>query len=449
MKNIFIKTVCLGLGLAIGLLLIAKVYFEQTYDSFYPHVDRIYKASECFTMNGEYKEFGLTSGAIGPGIKAYAPQVEAATRFKYLTGSTAVITDDKRTFTVKAICLADSCLFDVLPRRIIAGNYKEVLATPGRCMVPRSLAEKIGGNVVGSRLAVPLLSTVEPLVIGGVYDDYPLNSDVPQSIYLSLKSIGNYMGNDTGAWLGNDSYNTYVRLAKHTSSKKAEVFFDQMLRNHIDKETLTTYNYKIKLTPLRNLHLTAPTVKTTIWILTLLATLLLTVATLNYLLIVFNQMVGRSKEMAIRKCYGTSSCRIIGMVLRESALHLAMSLILAVALLYIFHSEVETLLGATVGELLFNRGMIGLTAGVCVVILLITGVLPGCIYARIPVSAVFRHYNASRRVWKRSLLAIQFVATSFFVLPAHSHWPAVWPHDSRRPRLQLPQPAAHQLGGHS
>ena len=36
------KIISLGIGLTIGLVLIAKVHFENTYDNFYPDGDRIY-----------------------------------------------------------------------------------------------------------------------------------------------------------------------------------------------------------------------------------------------------------------------------------------------------------------------------------------------------------------------------------------------------------------------
>lgn len=413
MKKTFIKIICLGLGLAMGLLLIAKVYFEQTYDTFFPNAERLYKVNESVVMNGEYEEYGSTAGAIGPGIKEYTPQVEAATRYTYLQSNTTVETDDKRKFSVKAICLADSCFFDVLPRDIIAGDYKQVLAVADQCMIPRSLAEKIGGNVVGMRLNMPEKGADAFCIVGGVYEDYPLNSDVPQAIYMSLKSIGKYRYDGTENWIGNDCYQTYVRLADGAAPQTTVKYLDKMIQEHVSKEDLDMFQYKVRLTPLKNLHLEEDSVKTTIWILTLLAVLLLVSASLNYLLIVFGQMVGRSKEMAVRKCYGTSPRCIIGMVLRESALHLLLSLGVAVILLYAFQDEVGMLLGATVTELLLNQGIIWILAGVCLLILLVTGVLPGWIYARIPVSAVFRNYNASRRVWKRSLLAVQFVAAGF------------------------------------
>ena len=40
-QNNGIKILSLGVGLAVGLVLTAKIYFEQTYDTFYPDADRI------------------------------------------------------------------------------------------------------------------------------------------------------------------------------------------------------------------------------------------------------------------------------------------------------------------------------------------------------------------------------------------------------------------------
>ena len=80
-KDTIIKALSLGTGLAIGLLLIAKVCFEMSYDSFYKDIDRIYWIYSNFEQPGQ-KETGYEqcSGAIAPGIRQYAPGVESATR---------------------------------------------------------------------------------------------------------------------------------------------------------------------------------------------------------------------------------------------------------------------------------------------------------------------------------------------------------------------------------
>ena len=43
------KIISLGIGLTIGLVLIAKVHFENTYDNFYSNGDRIYRVSVSYT----------------------------------------------------------------------------------------------------------------------------------------------------------------------------------------------------------------------------------------------------------------------------------------------------------------------------------------------------------------------------------------------------------------
>ena len=52
------KIISLGIGLTIGLVLIAKVHFENTYDNFYPDGDRIYRVYEKFFRTGKWATTG-------------------------------------------------------------------------------------------------------------------------------------------------------------------------------------------------------------------------------------------------------------------------------------------------------------------------------------------------------------------------------------------------------
>ena len=53
-----IKILSLGIGLAIGIVLIAKVCFELSYDSFYKNVERIYIIQTGLERQGESESFG-------------------------------------------------------------------------------------------------------------------------------------------------------------------------------------------------------------------------------------------------------------------------------------------------------------------------------------------------------------------------------------------------------
>ena len=72
-----IKILSLGIGLAIGIVLIGKVCFELSYDGFYKDVDRIYRITEniIHQKGDDPSDYSCTSGAIAPGFKAEVPGV--------------------------------------------------------------------------------------------------------------------------------------------------------------------------------------------------------------------------------------------------------------------------------------------------------------------------------------------------------------------------------------
>ena len=52
-SDILIKVLSLGVGLAVGIVLIAKVFFELSYDSFYKDIDRVYSIYTWYSQNGD------------------------------------------------------------------------------------------------------------------------------------------------------------------------------------------------------------------------------------------------------------------------------------------------------------------------------------------------------------------------------------------------------------
>ena len=75
-----IKILSLGVGLAMGLVLISKVCFERSFDKFYPDSDRIYRLHENIIRDGEYKSYGQVSGGVATAMQVEIPEVEKATR---------------------------------------------------------------------------------------------------------------------------------------------------------------------------------------------------------------------------------------------------------------------------------------------------------------------------------------------------------------------------------
>lgn len=398
-----------------GFVLVAKIYFENTYDTFFADADRIYRVTENVTVDGEYRDYKQTAGAIAPGLKRYVPQVEAATRHTSFVYNVPVRLDDGRVFSTDGIQMADSCFFDVLTTDILAGNPHDVLAVADWCMIPRSLAEKIGGDVVGLSLCSPNISEDYKVTVGGVYEDFPLNSVFPNAIYLSLATLPKFSVDGRDNWVGNDRYLSYVRLAPGTTPDDIKGNIRTMLEANVEREDLDLFHYGIGVTPLVGLYSSLDEVKTMSWMLSLLAIILLVGAGLNYLLIVIGQMGARSKEMAVRKCYGTGNGKIFMRILGESLFYLVVSVVLAVLLVFCFSGTCFRLLGYTPAQLFCTGRVWAVEVLVCLLLLLLTGVVPAWMYCRTKVSTAFRSNVRSRRGWKMALLAVQFFAAGMLL----------------------------------
>ena len=410
------KILSLGIGLAVALVLIAKICFERSFDSFYPDVERVYRLVEYGSMNGgDPFEFSQTPGAVAPAMKEEVPGIEAATRLTYVTGKgTRITAGDKRRYLADNVLMADSCLFDVLPRPVLSGDPKKVLARPGYAMISRSLAERLGGiDRVEGEVLVPVDDPGSRWIVGGVFEDVPENSHLRYDILVSLEGMAEWSRNN---WVGNDRYLGYVRLAPGVTPEGLDPAIRRMIDKHIDSEEMRKAGASLlfSMKPLREMHAGTSDVRNMFVMLTILASALLFTAMMNYILIALSSLAGRSKEIALHKSYGASGSDVLRLTMTETLLHMAVSMVLAIVLIFLCRGLIEDLLGVSPETLLLSEGAVVLL-GVCAAVFLVTGLVPGILFARIPVTSAFRRSRESRRIWKLSLLFLQFAAAGLLV----------------------------------
>lgn len=412
-RHNIMKIVSLGVGLAVGLVLIAKVYFEQSYDSFYPDADRIFQIWECVEREGELKDWGRTSGGTAGLMKESIPEIEMATRINPYGTWTFTMTDTQLKYKGKTV-FGDSCLFEMLPRPILLGNAKEVLSTPMQVMISSRMAEKIGGNVVGKTFVADD-APGRVLTIGGVFEEIPENASDRYDVIISMPSSPQFMFAESHTNLfGNDRYISYIKLYTKASVPTVLEGMLNIVYKHFSPEEQAKQGYKFSYTlhAISDIHKEDAQVKRMAWLLSLLAFALLFTAMMNYILIVISGIVSRSKEVAVHKCYGATGKNINGMMLGEAFVHMVLSLVLAAILIFAFRGTVEELLGASLEALLLSKGSLILLL-VCGLIFLGSGLMPGYLYARIPVASAFRNFRENKRVWKLALLFAQFIAAGF------------------------------------
>ena len=410
-----IKILSLGVGLAMGLVLISKVCFERSFDKFYPDSDRIYRLHENIIRDGEYKSYGQVSGGVATAMQVEIPEVEKATRLTYIGGDKELFkTQDGNRYSARYVVMGDTNVFDLLPRPILIGDPKETLSRPGYVMISNRIAKLLGGAEQAVNKEFEFESSPgQTYTIGGVFEDVPENSHLRFEIVASLEGMSKWSREN---WLGNDRYLGYVKLYPGTDPESLPTAIREMQGRHCDLEEVKKAGIDLtySLVPLMDMHSNSDEVKSMNSLLGFLAFVLIFTAAMNYVLIVISTLINRTKEVAVHKCYGASDKNLFGMIMSETCLHMLISLLLAAFLIVLFRTKTEELLGATLGAL-FSTQTIVILIGVCIVIFFITGLIPTYMFLRIPVAAAFRNFKESRRYWKLCLLFIQFLATAYLV----------------------------------
>ncbi len=419
------KVLSLAVGLAVGLVLIAKISFESSYDKFYPEYENIYCIQQEYTKADEGSDtYGQTPGAVAYYMGQEIPQVKYATRATFVGYGTCNIFDqEQRKYTADNIILADTNYFKVFPRPFLAGDPVEVLSSWNKATVSRSFAEKLGGveQAVGRIFFLEEWQGI-PIEVGGIFEDIPENASMRFDIAVSLEAmdeIFRMMGSDfrsTQNWVGNDRYISRVVLYPGTDPASLDQAIRDMENRYLPVEELRQAGLELHFTlaPLSSEHSASESVRRTNLLLGVVAAALILAAVMNYIMIVISSLIGRAKGIAVRRCYGAGGGTIMGIVFKETLINLAVSLVLAFLLILAFRNTVESIMMTSLGAL-FSPHSLWVLALTVVVVLLIAAYIPGRAFQSIPIAVAFRNYVDNKRLWKRILLFLQMALASLLI----------------------------------
>lgn len=416
LESALIKVVSLAAGLAIGSVLIAMVVFLMSFDGCFRDVDDIYQIYSGVEREKESKEYNQVSGGVAPGMKEFIPEVEEATRTTFIFDSDKFY-DENDNLIKGNLRIADSCFFKIFDREWLVGDWREALCgLTKNVVVSRSFAEKLGGPAaaMGKVISNEQLRDFQFTIVG-VYEDFPKNSSFSDvDMVASLDHMNQWSREN---WVGNDRYLGYVKLAHGTdpSSLKEAIFKMQQAKQPIEELEKAGVKLSYKLVNLPKVHTQDPEIRSRAVILSIVAFLLLLIATLNYLLVSVSEVVKRSKEVAVRKCYGASDLDIYGLLFKSAAFYLGLSMVAAAALVLAFRGKIEQLMGVGLHDLMIPQTFI-IVLAVLALVFLASAMIPARLFARIPVSSAFRGYKESKRKWKQSLLVFQFMINAIIIV---------------------------------
>jgi len=347
-KGLFpiINIVGLSIGLAAVLLICAFIFNEYSFDKQFTHHQRIYRANADMSMPRMEGTISFVYNALAPAAKEEIPGLEAAAR---IFVQPVVVKTGDVLFNIERFCWADDDFFLLFDTPFIHGSPEDIFSQPDMLALSESQAKVFFGDrdPLGEIL---LFDHQRPMEVRAVYRDFPANSSFDYPMIGHYRTSYKTWLNELSWGGGPPNTETFFLLAPGTDAAVVEAG----MQNLVEKNFENPY-YQVKLQPLDKIHLYSKDLLSfgpykftcnhgdveRVQLFSLLATIILLVACINYMNLSTARAQKRSKEIGISKTVGAKRIQIIARLYSETGiltfLSFAVAIVLALLLLPVFN----------------------------------------------------------------------------------------------------------------
>lgn len=405
----------LSIGLAACWLIMLYVNNELQYDRYHANADRIYRIAQHAEWGGGGFNLALTSPPYAQAFKNTFPEVKEAVRLDMEGGGT--ITYGDKHIQEGSIIFADSSFFQVFSYHFLYGD-QNALDKFQSIVITKTLAQKIFGDI-STAINKTIFFGNEANLVSGVIDDVPVNS------HFAFSAIRRMPPTDNSNW-GQSYLYTYLLLNKEADIEKLNAklpsFYNTYLKATIEKMA-GKINYQLELQPLTAIHLHSNLEYEIgsngsmryVWVFSLVAALILIIASINYMNLSTARSSLRVKEIGVRKVNGSGRWQLAGMFLVESILITFLAAVIAIVLVKLAMPFFLQFIGKAAG---IGQPDIWQTAGLCAGFALVTGFLSGIYpafflsgFKLIPSLKGLTGKHDGNLRFRQSLVVFQFVIT--------------------------------------
>ncbi len=410
----------LALGLAAFLLIHQYKQFEESYDSFHPTAERLYRLTTDDILDGRIQVRDAMSFApSGKLLLDEAPEVTGYTttlktwRMVFKKGEQPI--EELNTIAV------DEHFLDLFGYEVLRGDKASMLVEPYSIVLSESQARKYfdGADPMGQSLEV-LGQFERPFEVTGIIADPPQNTHYTLDMLVSLQSFQEQIERDE--WDGYNYY-TYLQLAPGTDTEVLEKKLEPLAKQYIGEESRLFFN----LQPIQDIHLHSdftyePEIHGSakaVGFLGIISIFILVIAWVNYINLSTARALERAQEVGLRKVVGAQRRHLLGQFLIEALLinfaGAVVALLLAQLLIPYFNQLVgKTILTSAITNWSFLSGLtLFFLIGV-----LATGLYPALVISSFqPMSVLRGSFGRTKKgaFLRKSLVVVQFAASLLLI----------------------------------
>ena len=401
----------LAVGFAAAILIGLFVRDEFSFDSFIPGYRHVYRVSTTRIVPGRSPMFiEVSAPDVAAWLKLDFPEVQSAARLSSeqagLRHGDFEASDD--------VAWVDPNIFEVLPLKVFAGNLRTALQQPDSIVLTRQMARKYFGrdNPIGETIEI---NRQHSLQVTAVLMDLPSNTHLGARIFASGRAAYSRLAvldamSRPAVEKPWETF-TYIRLSPAVSMDKLAAALPEFVDRHMQLPAVAKMSAAIQLTlvPIAAIHLYGLGSATADYALAAIGALTVLLASLNFVNLTTARGTRRAVEVGIRKASGASRKDLVIQFIGESLIYVALSMVLALALVEVLMPRFNAFLGRTI---LFDYWRSpDLAAGIAGAVLLVgalAGAYPALVLSALPPAWVLRSRSGapSGSQWLRETLVI-------------------------------------------
>lgn len=377
-SSFIINLTGLSTGLAFAFLLYLWVQDEKSIDKFHVNDSRLYQVMVKSTENDIIRVQDHTQGPLSEAMEKDLPEVEKAVTVMNLSkeGMDITLKNGEKSFKTGGI-FSGEAFFQVFTFPLISGNPGSVLKEKNNIAISEDLARKLYGSVeaaLGKSLQWNAFGSDHLSSVTGVFKNVSSASTMKFDFVLTKQKLLEDIWQNGTKWY-NTGPETFVFLKEGVNitafNRKIERFIDKydkynhfslFVRKYSDAYLYGNYEEGMQ----------AGGRITNVRLFSVIAILLLVIASINFMNLSTAKVSGRLKEIGIKKTVGSSRRSLIYQFLGESLFVTALSTVIALILVALLIPQFNFITGK---QLSFHFSASQISA--LFLIALVTGFLSG------------------------------------------------------------------------
>lgn len=411
----------LAIGMAVAILILNYVSFENSYDEIHQNSDRIYRVeSQFFQGDVLTDDWATASFGYASAMKKHIAGIEDFVRID-LTGTQRIVNYKDRKFRENKVVITEPSFFSVFSFDLIEGDPDEVLKGANKVVITPKIAKKYFGNEnpIGKLLTIRSSYRTLNCEVSGIIKEMPKNVHFDYEILISWETLPNWKKD---FWYLHETY-SYVLLSPNADPKQIEDSFPQMAEKYKTEEALRNKTWGVKLNPLTDIHLTpqkqyereAKGNEKAITTLIIVALAILIIAWINYINLTTARSLERAKEVGVRKVSGAFRKQLIIQFMMESLMVNMISFIIASIFVIIALPLFGQLIGKHISFLIFQELLFWIVLSITFLAgLVLSGFYPAFVLSSVkPVNILKGKYVHSKtaNTVRKTLVITQFAAS--------------------------------------